>query len=69
MTFKKVSFPAPFKQYEELKVSIRGIRKAITKYRTYARKSKNPSYIVQQEHRIEKLSLILADLNWIIQTQ
>ena len=69
MTFKKVSFPAPFKQYEELKKSISGIRKLITKYRTYARKSKNPDYIIQQEHRIEKLSLILADLNWIIQTQ
>jgi hypothetical protein len=41
----------------------------ITKLRTAARRSTNPNYVLPREEKIEKLSLILADLNLIIKTQ
>ena len=70
MTFlsksKKVPVQGPYKNLEPIKVSMQGIRRLILKYRTAANRSTNPDYVIPQEEKIEKLSLILADLNLII---
>jgi len=59
--------PAPFQQVEEIKVSIRNIRKTITKYKYACKRSySSVEYILDKEQKIEKLNLILADLNLII---
>ena len=70
MTFikktKQIPVQGPYKNLDPIKVSMQGIRRLILKYRTAAQRSTNPDYVIPQEEKIEKLSLILADLNLII---
>lgn len=70
MTFirkaKKIPVQGPYKNLDPIRISMQGIKKLILKYRTAAQRSTNPDYVIPQEEKIEKLTLILADLNYII---
>ena len=67
MRIKKINIQAPFQKLDELKVSIQGIRKLITRYQRDAKRSRNSDYVIKREEKVEKLVLILADLNLIIE--